>query len=118
MTRRSKALRINERLEYFWSSLCEEITVDDKKYINDVVTACFENIAFVDEKISDNLTNWKIDRLSKVDLSILRLATTEIMYIDSIPEKVSVNEAVNIAKIFGDDNSPLFINGVLSGIVK
>ena len=110
--------RINERLEYFWSSLCEEITVDDKKYINDVVTACFENIASVDEKISDNLTNWKIDRLSKVDLSILRLATTEIMYIDSIPEKVSVNEAVNIAKIFGDDNSPSFINGVLSGIVK
>ena len=110
--------RINERLEYFWSSLCEEVTVDDKKYINDVVTACFENIAFVDDKISDNLTNWKIDRLSKVDLSILRLATTEIMYIDSIPEKVSVNEAVNIAKIFGDDNSPSFINGVLSGIVK
>lgn len=110
--------RINERLEYFWSSVSDEVTVDDKKYINDVVTFCFENIISVDEKISDNLTNWKIDRLSKVDLSILRLATTEIMYIDSIPDKVSVNEAVNIAKIFGDDNSPSFINGVLSGIVK
>ena len=49
--------RINERLEYFWSSVSDEVTVDDKKYINDVVTFCFENIISVDEKISDKLEN-------------------------------------------------------------
>jgi len=110
--------RSNERLDYFWSNIEGDVSKDDESYINDVVKFCFENIEAIDTVISENLKNWKIERLSKVDLSVLRLATCEIMYLDSIPQKVSVNEAVNIAKVYGDDNSPSFINGVLSGIVK
>ena len=110
--------RCEERLNAFFEDLNEPISKDDRKYIADVVTLCFANLTDIDEAISANLKNWKIDRLSKVDLSILRLSVTEILYIDSIPGKVSVNEAVNIAKIYGDDNSPAFINGVLAQIVR
>lgn len=107
-----------ERLDMFFDKLEENISKDDKQYIIDSINLCFQHIENIDEIISSNLKNWKIERLSKVDLSILRLAVTEILYIDSIPDKVSVNEAVNIAKIFGDDNSPSFINGVLASLVK
>ena len=106
-----------ERLDFFFETLNDDITDDDRQYIIDVVTACFEHLEDVDKAISSNLKNWKIERLSKVDLSILRLAAAEILYLDSVPGKVSVNEAVNVAKIYGDDNSPSFINGVLAQLV-
>ena len=109
--------RCEERLGFFFDNLEDKPGDDDKKYIEDVVKACFEHLADIDNAISANLKNWKIERISRVDLSILRLASAEIMYIDSIPDKVSVNEAVNIAKTYGDDNSPAFINGVLANLV-
>ena len=109
--------RCGERLAFFFENLNEKAGDDDKNYINDVVKACFEHIEEIDNAISANLKNWKLERLSKVDLSILRLAAAEIMFIDSIPDKVSVNEAVNVAKKYGDDNSPSFINGVLANLV-
>ena len=107
-----------ERLGLFFENIEEKISDVESEYIKKTVNGCFNNIVVIDETISLNLKNWKIDRLSKVDLSILRLATTEILFLDDIPDKVSVNEAVNIAKVYGDDNSPSFINGVLSGIVN
>ncbi len=110
--------RYEERLNLFFNSINEKISKDDKQYIIDSVTNCFKNITNIDEQISANLKNWKIERLSKIDLSILRLAVTEISYLDSIPAKVTVNEAVNIAKTYGDDNSPSFINGVLASFIK
>lgn len=109
--------RCEERLGFFFENLNDKAGDDDKNYINDAVRACFENIQEIDNAISANLKNWKLERLSKVDLSILRLAATEILFIDSIPDKVSVNEAVNVAKKYGDDNSPSFINGVLANLV-
>ena len=59
-----------------------------------------------------------MDRISKTDLAILRLAVYEILYRDDIPYKVSVNEAVELAKLFSDDSSPSFINGVLAGVIN
>ncbi len=68
----------------------------------------------VEEKILEHLQGWKLDRLAKIDLSILRLGITEILYDESIPVKVSINEAVNLAKKYVDEKSGKFINGVLS----
>ena len=99
---------------YFEHNECEDIDNKDKKYIELTVTDCFNNLEDVDKKISVSLENWKLERLSKVDLSILRLAAAEIMYNDDIPFKVSVNEAVELAKVYGEDSSPSFVNGVLS----
>lgn len=89
----------------------------DTDYFVSVTTTCFENIIQIDEKISSALKNWTIDRISKVNLSILRLAVCEILYIEDIPYQVSINEAVELAKKFSDDDAPAFINGVLASLV-
>ena len=72
----------------------------------------------IDAEIEKNSIKWKIQRMPVVDLSILRLALTEISYIDTIPVSVSINEAVNLAKKFSTDKSSSFINGVLGNAVK
>ncbi len=72
----------------------------------------------IQELIKSNLkSNWKIDRISKVNLSILELAIYEIKYTE-IPFKVAINEAVELAKRYGEENSKTFVNGILASIVK
>ena len=72
----------------------------------------------MEKKISDNLKkDWKIERISKVDLVLLKLAIYEMLYTDT-PYKVAINEVIEIAKRYGEDNSPNFINGILASIVK
>lgn len=108
-----------------------EITVEEIKEmsheselfeINDfaveLMTAVTEKRDEADEIIASHLRNWKIGRLPKVDLAILRLAVTEIMWFDDIPDKVSVNEAVELAKKYSEEKSPSFINGVLGSVVR
>lgn len=94
----------------------------DKKQYNYIVSAAngiFEKKEDLDSKISENLkTGWKIERLSKVSIAIMRLALYEIMYMDDIPDNVSVNEAVELAKKYDVEEAPSFINGVLSSILK
>lgn len=72
----------------------------------------------VDNKISEILDGWTLNSIAKIDLAILRLATTEYLYVDDVPTQVSVSEAVEIAKIYGDDNSPSFVNSIMRKIVK
>ncbi len=108
-----------------------EITVDEIKEMSKeselfeiddfavkLMTAVTDKKEEADEIISSYLRNWKIGRLPKVDLAILRLAVTEIMWFDEIPDKVSVNEAVELAKKYSDEKSPSFINGVLGSVVR
>ncbi len=92
-------------------------TSNDAEYFKKVTLACYDNIDVIDDKISKHLKDWTIERLSKVNLSILRLAMTEILYMDDIPYQVSINEAVELAKKFSDDDSPSFINGVLASML-
>ncbi|MDA7026999.1 transcription antitermination factor NusB [Bacillus sp. CLL-7-23] len=70
----------------------------------------------IDEMISRHLVNWKLDRLANVDRVILRIAAYEMMFLNDIPVNVSMNEAIELAKQFGDDKSAKFINGMLSNI--
>ncbi len=90
----------------------------ESKYSNDLFAALSEHLADIDSEISEHSIKWKTDRMPAVDLAILRLALTEIHYIDSIPTSVSINEAVNMAKKFSTDKSASFINGVLGKIVN
>ncbi|ATD30232.1 transcription antitermination factor NusB [Macrococcoides bohemicum] len=71
----------------------------------------------IDGKISPHLKQWTLDRINKIDRIILRMSIYEMLYTDA-PEKVVVNEAVNLAKTYSDDDSYKFINGVLSEIIK
>jgi transcription antitermination protein NusB len=90
----------------------------DGNYILDVVNGVFANLEMIDNLVEKNLRRWKIDRLSRVDLSIFRLSIYEILFRDDIPFNVSVNEAVELAKKYGSEESGAFINGVLSKLDK
>lgn len=88
------------------------------KYIKNCFKGINENIEEIKELVSKNLTDkWTIDRISKIDISILKLAIYEMIY-TKVPYKVVINEAVEIAKKYGEDSSKSFINGILASIVK
>ena len=88
------------------------------KYIKQYIPEIEKNKTEILEIIERNLkSNWKIERISKIDLSILKLAIYEIKYTE-IPYKVVINEAVELAKKYGEDTSKLFVNGVLASVVK
>lgn len=91
---------------------------EKEAYAFKLLNTYISNKEEVNQIISDNLHNWKIDRLSKVDLSILRIATTEIVYFDDVPEPVSINEAVELAKTFSEEKSYKFVNKVLKNIFE
>ena len=85
-------------------------------YLQQLVLGFIENQERIDGYIRENLEKWSFDRLAKVDRNILRLGVFELLFVEDVPNKVVINEAVEIAKIFGDDQSSKFINGVLSKV--
>lgn len=89
-----------------------------KDYIKDVVNGTNKNSKEILELISNNLKkDWNLERISKINLALLKLAIYEIQY-KEIPFKVAINEAVELAKAYGEESSPVFINGILASIVK
>jgi len=108
---------LDEQLEMYFEN--EEISDNKiKEYISNVVKGIEENIFKIEEKISENLKkDWKIERISKINLVLLKLAIYEILYTET-PYKVAINEAIELSKKYGEDNSPNFINGILASIVK
>ncbi len=108
---------MNEQIDLYIEN--NEIT-DNKviEYIRDIVNGIQENDENINKMISDNLaSNWQINRVAKVNIAILKIAIYEIIY-KKLPYKVVINEAVELAKAYGDDSSSSFINGVLANIVK
>lgn len=99
----------------------EENGIDNEEeieYINAIFNGVKENTEDIEKYISENLKEkWTIDRISKIDLAILRIAIYELIY-SKLPYKVVINEAVELAKKYGDDSSKSFINGILASIVK
>ena len=94
-----------------------KLTEPDMDYVNVCVKGCFDNLSHIDSRVEGSLKNWKIERLSKVNLAILRLSLSEMEYAD-VPFQVSINEAVELAKKYSDDDAPAFVNGVLADIIK
>lgn len=90
----------------------------DMTYIRDILSGIENNISQIDETIEKYLVKWKLSRISKVNLSILRLATYEILFDDKIPFKVSINEALDLTRRYSDESSVAFVNGVLDKISK
>ncbi len=105
---------IESLLEFNWKK--EEQNSEVAGFARLLAAGTVENIAAVDKLIKDNIKNWDFDRLAKVDLAILRVAVFEIVLQDDVPAGVSINEAIEIAKSFGTDDSYKFINGVLDNI--
>lgn len=89
-----------------------------KKFIKDTVRGVNENQDEILEVIANNLKkDWNINRISKIDLVILKIATYEILY-KKLPYKIAINEAVELAKLYGEDSSSTFINGILANIIR
>lgn len=95
---------------------------ESEKNLNYIKTVFFGVLEKTDELLEDinkNLgKNWKLDRISKVSLAVLKLAIFEIKYLEDVPHKVAINEAVEIEKKFDDPDNSAFVNGVLGGFVK
>ena len=91
---------------------------EEKSYFDKVTIGIKEKQQQIDDMILSKLKNWNIERIFKIDLAILRLAVFEIMYYEDMPPKVAVNEAVELAKKYGNDTSSNFVNGVLREIIK
>lgn len=90
----------------------------DLEYIKSTVSGVVENFDVIDEKINSKLVGWSINRLPKTTAAILRLAVYEMNFNDDIPVQVAMNEAIELAKVYCDDDAPRFVNGVLESVKK
>ena len=91
---------------------------DEQEYMRHAVRTIMTNLNNIDKSIEKYIKGWKIHRLAKVDLSVLRIAIYEIVYRKDIPIEVSINEAIEICKKYSTDESSKFINGVLGSFVR
>ena len=102
-------------------ALCEDDACNwkekDKTYIFEKVEKISEKLEEIDAKINEVSEGWKTGRMGKVDMTLIRLAVYEMLYEEDVPAKVAINEAVELAKQYGTDNSPSFVNGVLAKLV-
>lgn len=106
------------------SSVVDHVLEEDsvepeiKTYIMDMVNGTIRYTSDIDQFLSGYLKGWRMDRLPRVDRQILRMGAYELVYRDDTPPKVAVNEAIELAKAFGGEDSAKFVNGVLGQIVK
>lgn len=103
----------------------EDLPLEDEKaisekhqrFIEEKYFAIVENLTEIDEKIKEASNGWQLERMGKVELTIIRLAVFEMHYDENVPTGVAINEAVELAKKFGGDDAPSFINGILAKLV-
>ncbi|SKA63192.1 transcription antitermination factor NusB [Desulfobaculum bizertense] len=89
-----------------------------KEFAWELVSGVWEHNADIDKKIDEYSQHWKLSRIARIELTILRLALFEMLYVNDVPLKVAINEAIELAKRFGDDNSKNFVNGILDAVAK
>ena len=112
-----KVENVQEQINLYFESN-NIIDEEAKKYIANAINGIEEHQEEILKDIETNLKEeWKLSRISKMDLTILKLAIYEIKYTD-VPYKVSINEAVELAKKYGEDKSKKFVNGILASVVK
>lgn len=95
-----------------------EITHKEKQYILDILDGVHNNLKSIDELIEKHSFGWKLDRLSKVDLAVIRLAIFELNFRNDIPDNVAINEAIDLAKKFSSTEAGAYVNGILGKICK
>ncbi|WP_195999584.1 transcription antitermination factor NusB [Clostridium sp. 1001271B_151109_B4] len=107
-----------ETIETFIEDYEMDLKTIDLEYIKNVVRVVTNNLEDIDSRIVNALVNWKVDRISKVNLTILRLAVGEMLFVDDVPGSVAINEAVELTKKYSDEKSTSFVNGVLDKVLK
>lgn len=107
-------LDVEKALELFWGNFVAPKAA--KEFAATLVTGTWSHREELDRLIGDCSDNWSLSRMSKVDISILRMSVFEFLYCEDIPPKVTINEAVDLGKMFGSENSGSFINGILDAL--
>ncbi len=102
-----------EQKELFFEET-ESASEQDQKYIDEKYGKLMDVLPSIDAQINEKASGWTTERMGKVELTILRLAVFEILYDETVPASVAINEAVELAKKFGQDESPAFVNGILA----
>ena len=115
MTEFNPSEEMGEQKELYLDGI-ENLKEKDQAYIQDKFEKIRDKITEIDEILNQASKGWKTSRMGKVDLTILRLASYEVLFDEDVPAKVAINEAVELAKKFGGDDSPSFINGVLGKV--
>jgi N utilization substance protein B len=105
---------VNEAIDLFWKNF--EAPEQVKAFSSVLIEGTWNNRIKIDELIGSCAANWSVGRMSKVDKSILRMAVYELLYCRDIPPKVAINEAIDLGKLFGSENSGAFINGILDAL--
>lgn len=132
MRERSKARAWALRILYAWDSRGDaplDVVLEEfmtrrlvaparRPYIRRLVNAVAEDPAGLDAALQESLTNWRLPRLAVIDRNILRLAAAEMLRIEDVPPRVSIQEALRLAERYGTDQSPRFVNGVLDALMK
>jgi N utilization substance protein B len=106
-----------QAIELFWRTY-EDADPEGKTYADAIVRGVAENLAALDKRVASASQNWRLERMSRVDRNLLRLGTWELMFRADIPRAVILDEAVELAKSFGTDESSGFVNGVLDRIAN
>ena len=107
-------LDVEKAQELFWGNFVAPKSA--REFASTLISGTWRHREEIDRLIADCSDNWSLGRMSKVDISILRMAVFEFLHCDDIPPKVSINEAVDLGKTFGSENSGSFINGILDAL--
>ena len=106
-----------EQIRLFFTDM-EELEEADQSYMEEKYARIVDRLPEIDRRIEETARSWKISRMGKVDLAVLRLAVYEMRFDDDIPARVAIDEAVEIAKKYGQESSGGFVNAILAKIVK
>ncbi|MCK9363107.1 MAG: transcription antitermination factor NusB [Syntrophales bacterium] len=112
---------LGDAIALFWANFDNasgEMSEEIRRFSNELVEGAWKNRLEIDRLISGNSENWSIGRMSRVDKSILRMAIYELLFCPEVPPKVALNEAIDLGKIYGSENSGSFINGILDALYE
>ncbi len=104
---------IDSSLVDFWQNSEEEVSDEVKNFASELIKGTIDNLSALDKKLSQHATNWQLERMAVVDRNILRLGAFELLFRADIPPKVSINEAVDLAKKYSGLEAGKFVNGIL-----
>lgn len=107
---------VQDQLKLFWES--HPAAEDVQSFTEDILKDTFDHKEAIDARLEKYSDNWTLSRMAVIDRNLLRMAASEILYSKTVPPKVAIDEAVEIAKRFGSEDSPNFINGILDRILK
>ena len=113
-----KYFKKEDSAEEIFNLAVEQRQLETDDFVKKVFFGVNENAAIIEKTITENSTGWNIERISAVSVSILKLATYEMLFMDDIPTRVSINEAIELTKKYDDDKAYSFVNGVLNAISK